>query len=204
MANLLSVYERAQPWEREDGRVYYDRQRGRLEVRALVHSLTLSQVVAAFCALSPNNSEKITYRSLDTCLEIVRDPAAGDHKRSVPAYGTNKEKALALLRGRAVESILSGPKVVAFYYNTMNPDDSGHVTVDGHMLGAWTGTRIRLKGPQAKFSLKEYHVIADGVRVAAARVDLAAPRFQSILWLTWKRLHGILWTPQMRFRWEGD
>jgi hypothetical protein len=199
--NLLRVFTQARPWELIDGQQYYDRQRMKLERRADGAALPLTAVVAAFCALSPNNSEKSTYRALDTCLGIV-DGRFPEHTKVI-SYTPNRTKALALLRGAPIKDTLRGRKVTAFYHNTLDSRDNRWVTVDGHMLGAWCAQRLVLRR-EALVKASEYPIISDHFRSAAECYKLPAPQFQATLWLVWKRINRILWNGQMCFSWEEE
>ncbi len=178
---------------------YYGKQREHLQRRADAARIDVAPVIAAFCALSPNNAESTNYRALDTCLEIVAGRLPEDAK--VIAYPPNKVKALAMLRGAPIDDVLRGRKVYSFYRNTLDPSDNSYVTVDGHMLGAWAGKRFILRR-EAEIKASEYAIICDHFRSAAECFKLPAPMFQAILWLTWKRKQNILWTPpQLTFQW---
>ena len=196
--NLIALYSKTEQWEREAGRVYYDKQRARLASRADAAGLPLAQVIAAFCALSPNASELSNYIALDACISIVAGKLPEDAK--VMAYPMNRAKALAILRGANIEEMLKGRKVYSFYRNTLDPNDSSYVTVDGHMLGAWCNQRFTLRR-NAEIRASEYSVIVEHFRSAAECCCLPAPKFQATLWLAWKRVNRILWSPQLSFEW---
>lgn len=200
--NLIQVYRQARNWELQEGAEYYHRQRARLARRAVDAGLSLQPIAAAFAALSPNNTEKTTYIGLDTCLDIVAGRLPEDSK--VTAYGRNRTKAMAILRGASIEDTLSGLKVNAFYQNTINPLNDNFITIDGHMLGAWVGKRLVLKrGAQIK-NAAEYHLISSDFRSAAQQCNLPAITFQATLWLTWKRLNKVNWSEQTCFSWVGE
>jgi hypothetical protein len=191
VSNLISVWDRALPWEREEGAAYYDSQRERIlrTVRDVIPHVDASAAVAAFCVLSPNNDEASNYVALLTCSRIVIGELP-EHTK-VRAYGRNKTKAMALLRGASIQEQLRGRKVTSFYHNTMRPECSQLLTIDGHMYGAWIGKRISLKRiPNLTAPL--YAEISEDVRMAAAQCSLSGPRFQSVTWLAWKRIHRIL------------
>jgi hypothetical protein len=199
--NLMKVYAQSLDYERADGAVYYDRQRERLQRRSDAAGLPLATVVAAFAALSPNNAESTNYRALDTCLGILSGSLPKDSP--VIAYPPNRIKAMAILKGAPIDETLRGRKVYAFYRNTMNPEDGEWVTVDGHMLGAWTGVRLILRR-EAEIKSSEYPHIAEDFRSAASCHNLSAPRFQATVWLAWKRIHRILWTPPQLSFWSPE
>jgi hypothetical protein len=188
------VAEQATEWEWKQGISYYDRQWDRLMNVARAHKIDVGRVVAAFCILSPNNSEKVTYRALGDCIAITQGET-----RTVSAFGRNRVKALQVLKHGHVDTLLSGPKVTAFYHNTLDPDDDTWVTVDGHIYSAYVGERMRMTEARIRMRGKEYQEAADAIRECAGKYNLSAPRFQSTIWLVWKRIHRVLWSPQFRF-----
>jgi hypothetical protein len=195
--NLLRLFDQADEHDYWDGFTYYDRQRSNLESFAEVSGIWAHQIIGAFAALSPNVDESGNYRALASCIAIF----LGRLPQSAPVigYGPNKAKALAILRGGNVLDILRGQKVTAFYHNTLNPDDpDAPVTIDGHMYGAWLSRRVSLKR-FADIKPATYLVIANDFRTASKRAQLPTARFQSILWLTWKRLNNILYNAQLKF-----
>lgn len=207
--NFIRVYNLSLPVEREIGSEYYVRQRAKMMIRVNksktgnTTNFTLPQVVGAFVVLSPNNAESTNYRALDICIQIVLGILPESTK--VPAYGLNKQKALAILRGdNDPLNIVKGQKVTAFYHNTLNPDNSDHLTIDGHMLGCWMGKRIQLRG-EGDIPAMEYELICSHLKLAATWTPYTPLQLQAILWLTWKRLHNILpYDPQLSLDWEGE
>jgi hypothetical protein len=75
------------------------------------------------------------------------------------------------------------------------------VTVDGHMVNIWRGKRERLIGLRS--NLKLHYEVADGVRALARDYGCIPNQMQGILWITWRRVHGILTTNQHEF-WDAD
>jgi len=210
--NLLFLYAQANRFEVTDGYVYYDRLQENMRVRSNIFtsdpdSAYWQHVAGAFAALSPNSSESGNYHALDTCLGMVTGnlPAGSP----VRAYPNNRIKAMRILLGEHPTGVIGGLKVTSFYNSIVEPDGE-HVTVDGHMLGAWCGRRFALNGrnsrrmnPGARYEearilgKSEYAQIEDDFRAAARSVDITVPRFQSTVWLVWKRLHRILYEPQL-------
>jgi hypothetical protein len=201
--NIFRVWTQSLPWERLDGAAYYDRQRQAITSLARSYAYTQRQGVAVFAALSPNNDEAGTYRAAEVCMKIARERLPAEHP--VQGYPANKAKALRILLGMPPLEVLSGPKVLAFFHNTIQPDNSEWVTIDGHMVGVWRGRRHLLRGMRgadrpdgmtgAEISKTEYAAAVGDFRTAAGEVDLPAPRFQAVLWLAWKRIHRIRYTP---------
>lgn len=164
--------------------------------------LPVRSVIGAFVALSPNASELSNYAALDQCIRITNREVPVD--APVRAYPLNRQKALHILGGAEPEWVLGGLKVRAFYFNTLNPDCSEHVTVDGHMLGAWCNQRLVLRRHAQIHGKKEYEAIVKDFQTASSCQNISAPRFQAILWLAWKRKHRILYNPQLKFEWEEN
>lgn len=203
MSNFLRLFEQSQPWEVETGFHYYDRQREKIRYAGRDHTLSTGQLVGAFAALSPNSSESNNYQALRTCLAIV----SGELPESarVIGYTPNKVKALKILRGGLPLDILGGRKVRAFFHNTMNPNDGDVLTIDGHMYNIWTNQRRRLKAERRPgrdkaetvphIGQKLYESISDELRASARHAGMKGPRFQAVLWITWKRVHNIVYSP---------
>lgn len=196
--NLLSVFHASTHAEKTSGYHYYSTQHSNLESFAKVAHLPIDRVIAAFCALSPNNSEATNYLALGSCLAIVLGivpPTA-----PVIAYNRDKDKALTLLTNFRVpiEQVLRGQKTYSFYRNTLDPDDKKFVTIDGHIYNAWCGQPRRLQSIGRELTQRQYFTIQRAIRKLSNQLDLTPSRFQSIIWLTWKRLHRILSSPQLQ------
>lgn len=205
ITNIMEVWGKSLAWERTDGHDYYDRQRQAITSIGAKYGFSAAQSVAVFAVLSPNNDEAGTYRAASQCFKISTGEISA--LSPVQGYPANRAKALDILAGGDIARLVTGPKVTAFYHNTMDPDNDQHITVDGHMLGVWCGRRFLLRGVRgdphptmtdAVIPKSEYPLIARDFRGAATRISMSAPRFQAVLWITWKRIHNIRYTvPQL-------
>ncbi len=193
--NLLRVYYQSDQYERDTGYRYYEQQRWRLLNIADQFGFSHSTVIGAFAVLSPSSAEAGNYRALVTCCRIARGEVP-EHTKVI-SYSANKAKAITILRSGYVFPTLSGPKVTAFYYSTLDPDYSNNVCIDGHMVNAWTGTPRPLA--LAIPTRKDYKFLQSELNSAAGRVFMPGPRFQAIIWLAWKRINRIVWSPQLTF-----
>lgn len=197
--NIRQTFIESNFSEKSEGYNYYHTQYSNLESFAKVSGYSVQKVIAAFAALSPNNAESTNYRALASCLAICLGKIPGD--APVIAFGSNKSKALILLKNErvTVEEVLRGPKTYAFYRNTLDPDNGQFVTIDGHMYNCWKGQVVRLQSIGADFRPTLYrHIKRDLVQVADS-FNVSPARFQAILWLTWKRIHNILSSAQLPF-----
>lgn len=150
--------------------------------------LSVWRMAEAFAALSPNNSEKMTFQALAGCIRECQ----GLPWVRVPGYGLNRRKAIRILMGE--QGVLRGLKVTAFCHNITQPWSWERVTVDGHMGSAMVGRKMSMK-EVAVLGLHKptiYHAAEEMVREAARRVgvrDVSA--FQAAVWLEWRRKHRV-------------
>ena len=199
--NLCLVWDKSTAWERSDGMTYYRQCRQQiLTVGDCFGFVGIAELAGMFAALSPNNDEAGNFRDLTKVL-------AAFGKQSTPptvsSYPVNAVKAWKIVHGIPVDEVLRGKKVIAFWHNLLDPSDRFHVTVDGHMVSCWHGSRLMLRRrvdnrESAVITSREYDVIADDVRALAKRVHVIPSQLQSTLWLTWKRIHKIRYSPQLR------
>jgi hypothetical protein len=84
----------------------------------------------------------------------------------------------------------------------MDPLDNWHVTIDGHAYCAWVNARMTMK--QVVYLKFNYDRVADGYRRVADECAVLPCQFQSVLWFTWKRMHNIVYQPQMHLFRQSD
>ena len=186
-ANLRAAYEKASESERHDGRLYYRLQRRQLVALGQKYGFSLEQSAGSFAALSPLSKESDTYVATEKCMSWVSSGARGEPP-SVTLVG-NRTKALAILRGKDPTHVLKhGPKVLSFFQNTLNPENPLWVTVDGHLVSAWTGARLRMKG-EAGISRRLYERIHSDAISVAREVSIIPCQLQSTIWLVQRRLN---------------
>lgn len=201
--NLRSVIDRAKPHELIEARRYYDDQRNRIAGVAKTAAGTLHQLIStsaavgAFCALSPNNSEKINYIALDRAVRVYCRHLLADYK--IPAYPLARQKALQMLSGVYPPDLLKGRKTLSFYYSTMDPRQNHHrrITVDGHVFSAWVYKRVNIK--EVYFSPSDYDAIERQITQIAGERDELPTTIQALIWLVWRRLNGVQIDPQLNF-----
>lgn len=169
--------------------------------RLAEHCHTTPKIAAAvFAALSPNNDYHGNLRDAHTLLLAAHRGRALE-AFSVSTYGQNKRKAWRIVHGADPLELIVAKKTRNFFLNVDNPHDPVPVTVDGHMVNIWRCKRESLVG--LRFPRDLYDVIADGVRTLAAAHGLVPCQAQSILWITWRRIHHIKPATQMEF-WDPD
>jgi len=151
-----------------------------------------STVLGVYAALSPNNSQESCLR--DTVNAFAAYRTGKWAHLYVHTYGPNMRKAYEILEGVDPLEVLNGPKTRAFYTCLLEPNNPEPVCIDGHMVNVWNGVRVPLD--YAGVSLSEYRQVVAGVKELAGRLSLVPSRLQAVLWVTWRRVHRILYDPQ--------
>ena len=198
--NLKSVYRQATAHDQVVGLDAFPKY-NRIMVKLAAHCRTTPTIAAAvFSALSPNNDYHGNLRDAHALLMAAHQGQSLDDF-VVSTYGQNKRKAWRIAHGEDPLKLIVAKKTRSFFLNVSNPRDPVPVTVDGHMVNVWRCKRESLVGLRFPHSL--YDEIANGVRELAAQYKLVPCQVQSIVWMTWRRLHGIKPAAQMEF-WDAD
>jgi len=90
---------------------------------------------------------------------------------------------------------VKGPKIRAFYFNIVDPEDKRHVTIDGHMAAAYRNHSGTMKENIIRRST--YLEIQDAVKQLAKRTGLIPIQVQAIIWFTRKRVLNVKYDGQM-------
>lgn len=199
--NVLKVYRQADEIDRWEGSVAYLRYNATLTALARRYDTPLPRVVGAFAALSPNNDYMGNLRSLVTLLEGMR-LGAREEDCTVSTYKACRHRAWGFLHGADFLASTRGPKTRNFYQNILRPRDPEPVTIDGHAVCAAIGKRMRMvEVVRTRF---KYEEVAQSYREAAARVGLLPNQLQATVWFTWKRIHQVVYTPQLNAFMAGN
>jgi len=190
--NLQAYYRQADEVDLREGLQAYKLYNKTMHAFAEHYGHPLDRVCAVFCALSPNNDYRGNLRSLASVLD--------GYNRGVPVeqvtistYEHCRDRAWLYLDGQKdyVESV-TGPKILSFYQNILDPEDPEPVTIDGHMVCCWYDKDVPMK--DALFLLRGgegYNAIASGCRKMAGDLGLVPNQLQAILWFTRKRIKNI-------------
>lgn len=158
-------------------------------------------VAAVFSALSPNNDYWGNLRDAHALLAAVKN-GLGIDDFTVSTYGNNKRKAWHIAHGAEPLDLIVAKKTRSFFLNVHDPTDPVPVTIDGHMVNIWNRKRENLVGLRWD-DKKRYDEIAEDVRGLARERGVIPSQMQGILWLTWRRVHGIKTDGQLSF-WDED
>ncbi len=134
------------------------------------YGYTAPQVAAIIAVTSPMCSWNQNLRWTHNLLQ----------DRSTPCLGLqrNHDKALHILEGEAIHTVLGGAKVKSFYACILRPHCSS-VVLDRHMLKI-------LQWPKKTATTKQYYFLAEKIVQRAKALHLPIPEYQALVWL-WQR-----------------
>jgi hypothetical protein len=175
-SNVLRVFDRAEPENYREGIDWYQHAHTLACVLAGQHGVSVEQAAGVLAALSPQLSwpRNVAYAELFL--------ATGD----APVLGRSKRAAARILAGEEPLSVLTGPKVRAFFANIVDPDGSDAVTVDRHAHDVAVGQRYGDARRPLLDRQGGYDLLAEAFRLAAAKVGLHPSAVQAITWLAWR------------------
>lgn len=202
--NLWRLYMQADALDHADGRTAYIKYHDLLLRLSIHYGFEFEPTVAAFAALSPNNDYLGNLRSLVSLLCCRTSISAtslftrtGMERATVSTYKACAKRAISyLLDGVSFTETVKGQKITAFYHNILDPTCSRHVTIDGHMIGAYLAQPLTMKEAQKWMTRTRYIEVARAVQALARQADMLPHQMQAILWMTRKRVLGVKYTPQ--------
>ena len=201
LENLKRTFDQATPFDVTAGRAAY-RKYNRImhKLAEKCQATPRTAAAAVFAALSPNNDYHGNLRDAHNLLLACHRRLRLDEFK-VSTYGHNKLKAWCIANGADPLELIRAKKTRNFFKNVSDPADKDPVTVDGHMINVWRGRRESLVGLKSTGAL--YDQVADGIRGLADSVNFIPCELQAVLWLTWRRLHGIHTSRQLEL-WDVE
>lgn len=205
--NIERVWDAARSDEVSAGQQAYPKYQRITTQVAAKHGFSPTIGAAVFAALSPNSDYWGNLRDTDRLLAAA---AAGADLTSfsVSTYGNNKRKAWHIANGGDPDLYIKVLKTRNFFHNIQDPANPEFVTIDGHMFNVYHNERNPLASRDkarriVKVSPKLYAAIAGALKELAVRKGEYPSTVQAILWLTWRRMHGIR-TPAQTEMWDRD
>ena len=181
-ANILAVYLDCDETTRAAGAVWYAEERASLEDFARRHGLTLERAAGAAAAISPG----MKWDAVQSYLAaLLVNPRA-----SVPTYSRAfVDRAVACLNGADPATVLSGPKVTAFY-KLLAGVDFDAVVIDGHAINIARGeaSGIRSMKGAGRVTAARYRRAVAAYREVAEVVGEAPHAVQAATWIHWRNL----------------
>lgn len=194
--NILSVYIRANEYDRAEGLHWYGNARDSAEVIAHKHGITAAQSIGVIAAMSPGLNWGL---NLIQAEELIKAYVSGLRGNDLPRLGTygrrNIVKACRILDGESPLAVLGGDKVRSFYQNILDPQGLSAVTIDRHAKGLAVrsnSAKGATSGEDAIVTHAEYPYYAKHYIKLAERLGLIPNQLQAICWVTWRRLKGEL------------
>lgn len=187
---LQRMFDRADVHDREEGLLAYWRYNSVMRGIAEKYNAPLPRVIAAFCALSPNNDYFGNLRSLVSVLNGVERELPLESIK-VSTYKHCRDRAYGYIKGtKNFTTEVKGPKIMSFYRNVLDPQDNRWVTVDGHICAIWRDQNLTMKEAIVK-GKKEYNSIADAIKRLAFANYILPNQYQATLWFTRKRIFNV-------------
>ena len=192
--NILSVWDKADEIDRTEGALAYTRYNTTLHRVAAHYGFAFPNVVAAFCALSPNNDYSGNLRSTITLLRASNEGIPVE-KVHVSTYNACRARAWDFIHGEDFLTRTKGPKTRNFYQNILDPASADPITIDGHMVCVWLGKRMTMV--EVAWSKFKYETVANDFKIVANGLGILPNQLQSTLWFTWKRINNVVYKPQL-------
>lgn len=191
--NILSVYIRANEYDREDGLHWYSNAHTSAKVIACRYNITLEQAVGTIAALSPGLNWGL---NLIQAEDFIKAWTKGERGRRLPVVGVyghrNVRKTISILEGKRPLEVLGGNKVRSFYANILDPTGA-EITIDRHAKGLAirsNSAKGATANSDAMVTNAEYPFYAKHYVKLAERLGLIPNQLQAICWVTWRRLKG--------------
>ena len=161
------------------------------------YHLKVETVAGVIAALSPNNRWE---RNIIDAEALIKCWAAGGTDDDILAvkvctYTKMQEKALNILKGGDIITVLNGPKIIEFFNCITNPL-LNDVCIDGHAYSVWFGQRLTMKqvpniGKKLRQQIKTDYVDACTFINEELNESYSPADIQAITWVTHKRIYGV-------------
>lgn len=196
--HLVHMWDQRDDHDHREGLRAYERYKLVMGTFAMWYGFPVGEVTSAFVALSPNNDYHGNLRSLASVLDGRANDVPLD-RITVSTYNACRDRAYLYLDGQvSFLDTVKGPKIRAFRDNILRPDRSPLVTVDGHMVCAWTGKDMTMKeAARVMTSQTMYRRIASDIVELSVAHDIAPCQAQAVLWFTRKRVKAVKYDAQL-------
>ncbi len=194
LLNLMLMLDQRDDHDHKEGKTAYPRYRTMLKsLHNRYPMYAFESVVAAFCALSPNNDYIGNLNSLLTLMKHHSDSVAPERIK-ISTYDHCKDRAIKYLEGEDFDAPGRGLKTLNFYHNICDPSSDKWVTIDGHMVATYMG-QDNMVMKDALVGRAKYREIADATNRVAEDMGVLPNQVQAMIWFTRKRILGIKYQP---------
>jgi len=161
------------------------------------YHIRVEVAAGVIAALSPNNRWE---RNIIDAEAMIKCWSAGGTDEDILAvkvctYTKMQEKALNILKGGDIITVLNGPKIIEFFNCITNPL-LNDVCIDGHAYSVWFGQRLTMKqvpniGKKLRQQIKTDYVDACTFINEELNESYSPADIQAITWVTHKRIYGV-------------
>ena len=161
------------------------------------YHIRVEVAAGVIAALSPNNRWE---RNIIDAEAMIKCWSAGGTDEDILAvkvctYTKMQEKALNILKGGDIITVLNGPKIIEFFNCITNPL-LNDVCIDGHAYSVWFGQRLTMKqvpniGKKLRQQIKTDYVDATMFINEELNESYSPADIQAITWVTHKRIYGV-------------
>ena len=161
------------------------------------YHIRVEVAAGVIAALSPNNRWE---RNIIDAEAMIKCWSAGGTDEDILAvkvctYTKMQEKALNILKGGDIITVLNGPKIIEFFNCITNPL-LNDVCIDGHAYSVWFGQRLTMKqvpniGKKLRQQIKTDYVDATTFINEELNESFTPADIQAITWVTHKRIYGV-------------
>jgi len=184
--NISTKYQEATPDDLARGKDWYS------TAHQIAHTLgrgDVSKGAGVLAALSPRTDWD---KNVEGAHHIFKTGTAWHPAQTMD----NNKKALRILQGEHPEKVLGGHKVLNFYRNIVNPDDTSAVTIDKHAhdiaKGVPPGYRRKTSADFGLSEVGRYNHFVEAYTRATHHVGESIPStVQATTWITQRRQKGV-------------
>ena len=161
------------------------------------YHIRVEVAAGVIAALSPNNRWE---RNIIDAEAMIKCWSAGGTDEDILAvkvctYTKMQEKALNILKGGDIITVLNGPKIIEFFNCITNPL-LNDVCIDGHAYSVWFGQRLTMKqvpniGKKLRQQIKTDYVDACTFINEELNESYSPADIQAITWVTHKRIYNV-------------
>lgn len=206
--NILRIFHQASPEELADGRAWYRRARLLAEELAAAEAGNVPDIeraAAVIAVLSPRQSwarnvelARLAYdlmiKSADWTATSARDEILGN----LPTLTRQRAQVARLLVDREdPDTVVSGPKVRAFWWTIADPTDPRAVVVDRHAIDVACGAvlddarRGKLVGRKGGYDTIAACYTRAATILSAEDASITPAEVQAVTWHVWRKHHAL-------------
>lgn len=202
--NILRAFGSATLDEVRDGRNWYQQARNLAEELVLqygtgigdnAHEAAVKRAVGVIAVLSPRLAWSKNVELAHQVYEwyYLAQASWEEIESSFPGLKANGRKAYAILGGQHVETVVSGPKVTAFYYAILDASDPRGIVIDRHAFDVAVGrvmddrTRGIVLGRKGAYEAFVRAYVRATVELQGEFPGITPAEVQAITWVAWRR-----------------